>query len=278
MMRSLWTAASGMTSQQLNIDTISNNLANVNTTGYKKERMEFKTLLYQTMQRADQDPANTPARPVNLQVGHGVRPIATARAFTTGSFQRTDNAQDFAIEGDGFFIINRGADPATGEDDITYTRDGSFKTAVVADGTMLTTAEGYPVLSVDGEPIVIPPEVLMKDVTVDENGNMGYANAEGQYEDLGFQFALVQFSNPQGLESVGSNLFKQTVASGEPLSEADGETNKTSRLRQNFLEMSNVAVANEMVDLIIAQRAYDLNSKVITTSDEMLQTANALKR
>ncbi|MDR1542585.1 MAG: flagellar basal-body rod protein FlgG [Clostridiales bacterium] len=272
MMRSLWTAASGMISQQQNVDTISNNLANVSTFGYKKERMEFKTLLYETMSRADLDPANQTGRPVNLQVGHGVKPIATARIFTEGNFERTDNQQDFAIEGNGFFSIDRG------DGDIKYTKDGAFKISATEEGAMLATAEGYPVLGVDDQPIIIGDEVPLKSVTVSEDGILGYMTPQGLFEDLGMQIKLVQFSNPQGLEGIGSNLLSATTASGQPLSEAEGDAPTLSRIKQGVLEMSNVQVAEEMVNLIVAQRAYDLNSKAITTSDEMLQTANGLKR
>lgn len=272
MMRSLWTAATGMTNQQLNVDTIANNLANVNTTGYKKERLEFKTLLYETMQRADLDAANQTGRPVNLQVGHGVRSVASSRMFTPGNLGSTGNELDFAIEGDGYFIVRRA------EGDELYTRDGSFKVSNTNDGMMLATTDGYPVLSTEGEPIVIPNNIPLNDVTVDENGVFYYLDENNDVQELGFQFELVQFSNQQGLEAVGSNLFTITPASGAPLSETQGETNKVSRLRQNYLEMSNVQVADEMVSLIVAQRAYELNSRVITTSDEMLQQANNLKR
>jgi flagellar basal-body rod protein FlgG len=261
-----------MISQQQNVDTISNNLANVSTFGYKKERMEFKSLLYETMARADLDPANQTGRPVNLQIGHGVRPIATARIFAEGNFERTDNAQDFALEGDGFFAVNRG----NGE--IMYTRDGAFKISVSEQGSMFVTSEGYPVMGVDDNPVTIPVEVSAKDVTVSEDGELSYMTPGGVREDLGLQFRMVQFSNPQGLEAVGGNLLQSTAASGPPLYEADGDVSKPSRIRQGVLEMSNVQVAEEMVNLIVAQRAYDLNSKAITTSDEMLQTANSLKR
>jgi flagellar basal-body rod protein FlgG len=272
MMRSLWTAASGMISQQQNVDTIANNLANVNTFGYKKERMEFKTLLYETMARADLDPANQAGRPVNLQVGHGVRSIATARIFTGGNMERTDNNQDLAIEGDGMFIVER----SPGE--YLYTRDGSFKISVTDEGSMLVTSEGYPVLGLDDLPMFLPASVQGKDLMVNEEGNLSYLDGTGQYQDLELRIKLVQFTNPQGLEAVGSNLLRTTTASGPALSEADSETNRVSRIRQSVLEMSNVQVAEEMVNLIVAQRAYDLNSKAITTSDEMLQTANGLKR
>ena len=273
MMRSLWTAASGMISQQQNVDNIANNLANVNTTGYKKERMEFKTLLYETMKRADLDPANRTGRPVNLQVGHGVRPVSVSRMFTMGNLQRTDNPQDLAIEGRGFFAIRMNMD------EIRYTKDGTFKLSPVAEGNMLVTSEGYAVLSSDGEEIVFPYDVIMSFVSIDEGGNFYYTPANGgETMDLGFQLLLVQFPNEQGLEAMGNNLFMETVASGAPLSEPDGEVVRPSRIMQGVLEMSNVQAAEEMVNLIVAQRAYDLNSKAITTSDDMLQTANNLKR
>lgn len=271
MMRSLWTGASGMIGQQQNVDTIANNLANVNTFGYKKERMEFKTLLYDTMQRADLDPVNQTGRPVNLQLGLGVRPIATARLFSTGNMERTDVPLDFAIEGDGFFVVQRS------EDEIRYTKDGAFKVSLTDEGSMLVTSEGYPILSVDDEPIILPENVMVKDINVDEEGNIFYTGVDSVVEDLGLQIQLVQFSNPQGLEGIGSNLLAITPASGEPMPEVEG-VNRPSRLVQGVLEMSNVQVAEEMVNLIVAQRAYELNSKVITTSDDMLQTANNLKR
>ena len=273
MMRSLWTAASGMITQQHNVDSISNNLANVNTVGYKKERMEFKPLLYETMKRADLDPANQKGSPVNLQVGHGVRPIAVSRLFTMGNLQRTDNPQDFAIEGDGFFMVQRDYDS------VFYTKDGSFKLSPMEDGSlMLVTSEGYPILGVDDDIIIIPPDVVFTDINVDDTGAFFYVDEFGALVNLDIQIKMVQFPNPQGLEGIGSNLLAQTIASGRPLSEADGEVNRKSRLIQGALEMSNVQVADEMISLIVAQRAYDLNSKAINTSDDMLQTANNLKR
>lgn len=272
MMRSLWTAASGMTSQQMNVDTISNNLANVNTTAYKKERLEFKSLLYQNMERATLDPANSVNRPVNLQVGLGVRPIATGRIYDTGNFERTENKLDFAIEGNGFFSVQRG------EDEIAYTKDGSFKLSIVEDGAMLVTSEGYPILSTDLEPITIPTNVMISAINVSEDGKIGYTDNSGEFVDLGVQFDLVQFSNTQGLLALGGNLLSKTPATGEEMHEIDGEVNKTSRLVQGVLEMSNVQVAEEMVKLIVAQRAYELNSKAIQTSDDMLQLANNLKK
>lgn len=272
MMRSLWTASSGMISQQFNVDTISNNLANVNTTAYKTERAEFKSLLYETLKAADQDGANQFGSPINLQVGHGVRPIAVSRIFTTGNWQRTDNPLDVAIEGKGFFTVQRG------ENEIAYTKDGTLKVSVVEDGLMLVTSDGYPLLSTDDAPIIFPPEMTVDDIKVNSDGTFYFVNTEGVPEDLGIQIKIVQFSNMQGLEAIGSNLFNVSPASGVPLIEADGDVTKPSKLIQGVLEMSNVQIATEMVNLIVAQRAYEINSKAIQTSDDMLQTANNLKR
>ena len=277
MMRSLWTAASGMTAQQFYVDNIAHNLANVNTVGFKRERTEFHSLLYQTMRRADLDPANMTGRPVNLQVGLGVRPSAVSRIFTTGNFQRTDNLLDFAIEGDGFFTIRRGQTP-DGEDEIFYTRDGTFKLSPVDDGLMLATTSGYQVLGVDNEPIIFDDEMNWSNIFLTDDGVFWYNAPDGTTEDTGFQLLMTQFPNVQGLEAVGSNLFRQTAGSGAPLSEFDDPVNVLSRIHQGILEMSNVNVAEEMVSMIRAHRAYDLNARAITTSDEMLQTANGLKR
>lgn len=274
MMRSLWTGATGMTAQQMNVDVISNNLANVNTVGFKRERVEFKSLLYQTMQRADLDPANPTGRPVNLQVGLGVRPAATARIFTTGSFQMTEQPLDFAINGDGFFVVNRSIEP--GELELGFTRNGAIKASPMDEGLMLVTSDGMPFLDIDDEPMFIPPDVNIRDLIVAQNG-MVSVMVDGEIEDL-FQIAMVQFPNVQGLESFGRNLLLETPASGAPMLEADGDVTRPSMLERGVLEMSNVNIATEMVDLIVAQRAYELNSRAITTSDQMLETANQLKR
>lgn len=272
MMRSLWTSASGMTAQMLKIDTVTNNIANVNTTGFKRERLEFQTLLYETMQRADLDPVNMTGRPVNLQVGHGVRPSAVTRIFTQGSLQRTDRPIDVAIQGSGFFEIR------TNLDEYMYTRDGSFQLMPTDDGMLvLTTSNGFHVMSVDGEEIIIGDDITIHDLIIDYDGSL-FTSIGGEFEDLGFQIRIVQFSNSNGLEAVGNNLFIETIASGAPLSEADDEVGRVSRLVQNYLEMSNVSIAEEMIGLITAQRAFDTNSRGITTSNEMLQTATQLVR
>lgn len=275
MMRSLWTAASGMSAQMLKMDTTMNNIANVNTTGFKRERLEFKTLMYQTMQRANLDPVNMTGRPVNLQVGHGVRPAGITRIFTQGAFQRTDREMDFAIDGPGFFQVRRNFD------EYFFTRDGSFQLMPLEDGTLiLTTSAGFPVMSVDGDEIIIPAGFTARDIVVQDDGTIfAMTTAEdGFLEDLGMQILLVQFPNPNGLEAIGGNLFTETIASGEMIIEADGDVGTVSFLRQGSLEMSNVQIAEEMISVITAQRAFDTNSRGITTSDEMLQTANNLKR
>jgi flagellar basal-body rod protein FlgG len=261
-----------MSAQMLKIDTVTNNMANVNTTGFKRERVEFQTLLYDTMNRATLDPANMTGRPVNLQVGHGVRPVATTRIFSQGALQRTERELDFAIEGAGFFEVRRNI----GE--YFFTRDGSFQLSPMGDGTMmLVTSSGYPVISVDGGEIIVPEDISIRDITVTDSGAI-FALIDGALEDLDFMLRLVQFPNPNGLEAAGGNLFAETIASGAPLMEADDETGTMSRIFQGHLEMSNVQIAEEMIGLILAQRAFDTNSRGITTSDEMLQTANQLKR
>ena len=273
MMRSLWTAASGMSSQQLNVDTIANNLANVNTTGFKRERMEFKTLLYETMQRADLDRANHPGRPVNLQVGHGVRPVAVSRSFTPGNVMITESPLDFALQGPGFFQISLPG----GE--VGFTRDGSFKLSVNDDGSFsFVTSTGNHVLSTDGGTITIPPGIRATDVHVNDSGDVGIVNPDGTITDLGVSIGIVQFTNDQGLLAIGSNLFIESVASGPPIYEIDGDVTRITSVIQGALEMSNVQIAQEMVDLIVAQRAFELNSRVIQTSDDMLSQANNLVR
>ena len=277
MMRSLWTSASGMTAQQLHVDTTAHNIANVNTTGYKADRLEFKTLLYQTMERASLD-ASDNGRPVNLQVGLGVRPIATAKRFTNGSFERTELDLDFAIEGNGFFVIEHGNENLGIEENV-YTRDGSFKLSVQDDGNYLVTSDGYYVLDSEGERIMFPTDIPTSEINISSNGIFYYNDTEEtDTVYLENPIALVQFANVQGLDSIGDNFYRESPNSGVPLYEAEGDTATLSTVVQGYVEMSNVNVAQEMVDLIVAQRAYDLNAKGITTSDEMLQTAIQLKR
>lgn len=256
MNRAMHAAATGMNAQQLYIDTIANNLANVNTTGYKRSKVEFQDLLYETIR-----PAGA-VTPVQLQVGCGTRPVATPRIFTQGDLTNTGNALDLAIQGDGFFQILR-------PDGVTvYTRDGSFK--VSADGRIVTAA-GYLV-----QPeITLPAETQGVHVGRDGTVTVSVAGSTEPYE-VG-QLELVRFINPGGLKSIGDNLYEMTVASGEaipgtPQSEGFGE------VLQGYLEASNVEVVEEMVSMIVAQRAYEINSKAIRTADDMLGIVTNLKR
>ncbi len=267
MMRSLWTGASGMTSQQLNMDTISNNIANVNTNGYKKERVEFQTMLYQTMNKANVSADSGLVKPLNLQVGHGVKPVATSRVFDKGSLQSTANSLDFALDGPGFFAVQVG-------EEVQYTKAGTFQLTPNGDDLVLVTPDGYPLLSTDNEPIVIEGSA---DFVVDQEG-VFWERTAGSNVEMGIQFNVVQFTNAQGLEATGGSYFNATVASGLPLMETENELQEYTYVNQGFLELSNVNIADEMVNMIVAQRAYELNSKSITTSDEMLQQANNLKR
>ncbi|OPJ56067.1 flagellar basal-body rod protein FlgG [Alkalithermobacter paradoxus] len=264
-MRAMWTAASGMKAQQLNIDTISNNLANVNTTGYKKQRLEFKDLLYETVRKTNLN--NGQGTPVNLQIGHGVMPAATSRVFQNGNLERTENATDFGLDGSGFFVVQS----PSGE--MLYTRDGSFKFSINGDTRKLVTSEGYSVLSQNNQEIIIGAN--HKDFTVDEDGYITVTNQNGEIETLG-RIKLSQFINPEGLEAVGKNLFKVTPASGEeiPL----GGQGRNTKIYQGFLETSNVQIVDEMIKMITAQRAYEINSKTIQTADDMMQIANNLRR
>ncbi len=242
MMRSLYTGASGMVAQQLNIDVISNNLANVNTTGFKKSRAEFEDLMYQTMKIAGSITEGDNSLPVGIQVGMGVRPTAVHKFFTQGDFQNTGNALDVAIEGDGFFQVEVNGD-------LMYTRSGSFK--LNQDGTVVT-ANGY----------ILQPEFAVP--------------AEGQ-EIAGAEIPIYTFINPAGLDARGRNLYTPTEASGDEQEGVPGEDN-VGTLAQGFLEMSNVEVVDEMVNMIVGQRAYEVNSKSIQTSDSMLGIAVQLKR
>lgn len=268
MMRALWTAASGMTSQQINVDTISNNLANVNTVGYKKETANFKSLLYTKMETS----AGNDAAPTSMQVGHGVRVASSSRMFTQGNIQTTGNATDMAIEGKGFFTVMQ-------DDEYAYTRDGSFRLSMVDDGSYaLVTGDGHPVISIDEEPIIVDGAIGLDQLIIGQDGNIYYMDEEADVRMDIAQLRVVQFSNTEGLEAAGSNLFTETGASGPARVEAEEDMLSRSVINAGVLESSNVDVANEMVNLIVAQRAYELNSTAIKAADTMLQQANELKR
>lgn len=267
MMRALWTAASGMKAQQLNVDVISNNLSNVNTTGYKKQRIEFKDLLYETLSRADV--LEGQGRPVNMQVGHGVIPNSTVTTYTVGNFEKTDNPLDLAINGEGFFAVRN----ANGE--TVYTRDGSFKISVDDGETRLVTSEGYAVLDDGGNDIILSG-ININQLSIGPSGELQYIDEDNVVIPLGQSIQIVQFNNRDGLLKVGSNFLAPSPASGEAI--PDIEMGKRSTVMQGYLEASNVQVVEEMVKLIVAQRAYEINSKSIQTADEMLGMANNLRR
>ena len=261
MIPALYSASSGMQAQQLNLDTIANNLANVNTTGFKKTRVDFQDLLYQTFRAPGLQGTQGTIIPTGIQVGLGSRPIATQRIFSQGDFQQTENPLDFVIEGDGFFQVQR-ADGTT-----AYTRAGAFK----KDGTgRIVTSDG----SVLTPNIVIPSDA--KNVTVGSDGTVSVTLTSGQASTLG-TIQLAQFVNPGGLLSIGRNLFVPTAASGAAVVGNPG-TNGFGTLTQGFLELANVKVVDEMVNMITSQRAYEANSKAIQTADEMLSISNSLRR
>ncbi|MDU4960908.1 MAG: flagellar basal-body rod protein FlgG [Sporomusaceae bacterium] len=262
MMRALWTAGTGMAAQQANIDVISNNLANVNTTGYKKSRSDFQDLMYQTLREPGANTGGDTQVPTGIQIGHGVRLVATQKQYTTGNFQATGNSYDMAIEGDGFFQIT------LPDGTLAYTRDGSFKTDSQG---RLVTAEGYLL-----EPqITIPEDATSIDIAANGTVSVKQPNNTDSQE-IG-QIQLVRFINPAGLSSMGRNLLQETAASGVPTIANPGEDG-AGTIAHKYLEMSNVQVVDEMVNMIVAQRAYEMNSKAITTSDEMLGIAAGLKR
>lgn len=262
MIRALWTAGTGMVAQQINIDTIANNLANVNTTGFKKVRAEFQDLLYQTVRSAGSSATQGVRLPTGLQVGHGTMLAATTKIFTQGDFLQTDNPLDLVIEGDGFFQVQMPDGSAA------FTRNGALKTDVEG---RIVTSEGY----------VVQPEITIPEGATTINvGSDGTVSAilPGQTdpEEIG-RFEIAMFRNPAGLINVGKGLYRATGSSGEAVSVTPG-TEGSGTIVNKFLEMSNVKVVEEMINMIVAQRAYDVNSKAIQAADEMLQTANGLRR
>lgn len=261
-MRALWTAASGMQAQQLTLDVIANNLANVQTAGFKRSRVDFQDLVYEILQAPGAASAQGQEVPTGFQIGHGSRAVATQRLFTKGDLQQTGNTFDLAIEGDGLFEITQ----ANG--DAAYSRAGTFK----KDSTgRLVTSDGF----VLQPQITIPQNALA--VTIGVDGIVS-ATIAGQTapQQLG-TIQLARFANPAGLVSLGRNLFVPTQASGEATPGTPG-ADGLGTLLQGFVESSNVNVVEEMVGLIVSQRAYEINSKAIRTADEMMQTANNLIR
>ncbi|HHZ04783.1 flagellar basal-body rod protein FlgG [Acetomicrobium hydrogeniformans] len=262
MIRALWSGATGMIAQQSNLDVISNNLANVNTTGYKKIRAEFEDLIYQIGREPGAPVEPDSMIPTGVQVGLGTRLIGTSRIMSPGNLQVTDKPFDIAIEGDGFFQVT------LPDGTMAYTRDGTWH--VDGDG-QIVTSNGYLL-----EPQIAIPEDTVE-ITVSPTGEV-YARQAGDVEpdEIG-QIELARFVNPQGLRAMGKNLFLETPASGFPILGQPGEEG-FGTLHQGALEMSNVQVVEEMVSMIVSQRAYEANSKTIQTADELLQIANNLRR
>jgi flagellar basal-body rod protein FlgG len=260
MIRALYSSASGMQSQQMNLDVIANNLANVNTTGFKKSKIEFQDLIYQTTRAPGAEQGGGNLLPTGLQTGHGSRAVATAKIFTTGEFTHTGEQLDMAIQGDGFLEVQ------LPDGTRAYSRDGALKRA--ADGRV-TTSDG---LVVQGGFQPIP--VGTTAIAISPTGDVETRGANGTQT---FKVTLVRFANPSGLEAIGRNLFRETGASGTPEIGNAGE-NGFGTLAQGYLEMSNVKVVEEMVNLIVAQRAYEVNAKSVQAADEMMALSNNLRR
>ncbi len=262
MMRSLWTAATGMAAQNMNVDVIANNLANVNTAGFKRGRANFQDLMYQQIKApgAEASAAGTQL-PSGIQIGLGVQTASVSQNFSEGSFQTTNNKLDLAIKGRGFFQV------LMPSGDLAYTRAGAF--SVDAQGQMVS-ADG----NIIQPAITVPADVLS--INVAEDGTVS-VEQPGSISSVIGQIQLVDFINPGGLTMLGNSMFQSSNASGEPITGNPG-TNGLGGIGQGMLEMSNVNMVEEMVNLIAGQRAYEMNSKAIQAADEMLQTANSIRR
>jgi flagellar basal-body rod protein FlgG len=251
-----------MHAQQMLIDNISHNLSNVNTTGFKKSQMQFQDLLYQTIDHAGTLTSTMTSRPVELSIGNGVKPVSTFKVFTQGNLEHTGNPLDLAIDGDGFFQVRRG------DGEMYYTRTGAFR---VNDEGQVVTTDGYYLdpdirLPADTEAISISPEGIIQAQLYNQTMPI----------EIG-QLELARFINPAGLRSVGGSRYQETVASGQPMIGVPGNQDMGS-IHQRFLETSNVEIVDEMVNMIIAQRGYEINSKTVRTADSMLEIAVNLKR
>jgi len=264
MLQALQTAALGMSAQQTSVDNIANNLANVNTTGFKKTTIAFQDLFYQTINASDQstDTSTTGASSTDLQIGLGSKPAATIRNFSQGSLKNTGNPLDMAISGSGFFQVLRP------DGTVAYTRDGTF--TLNSDGTLVNSS-GLPLAS----QIQVPPDTVSVQITKDGTIN---AMLQGQTQPVNLgQLQLARFVNPEGLRALGDNLYAATEASGQPYLGTAGMDGFGS-VEQGYLENSNVDIVNEMVSLISAQRAYETNSKMIQTADQMMSLTNTIKQ
>ena len=259
MLRAFSTAATGMTAQQMMVDVIANNLANINTVGFKRSQINFQDLLYVVMQEPGTEVASGITSPTGLEIGCGVRVASTIKVFTAGEIENTGRKLDIAIRGDGFFQVT------LPNGDLRYTRDGSLLTN--ADGALVTTT-GYPI-----EPAVSIP-ITATSINIGKDGSVNVTDASGTPSVVG-TIQLVRFSNPSGLSSEGDNLLVETEASGTPTTGTPGEGG-FGTIQSGLLEKSNVQMVTELVNLITAQRAYEINSRAIKAGDDMLRTANAL--
>ena len=260
MIKSLWISKTGMDAQQTQLDVISNNLANVSTNGFKRQRPVFEDLLYQTLRQPGAQSTQQTQVPSGLQLGTGVRPVATSRIFTTGNLQNTGNPLDLAVNGNGFFQVT------LPDGSVSYTRDGAFQ---LDNQGQVVTSNGYPLQPT----ISIPPNAVS--ITVGSDGTVSVLAAGATAPTQVGQIQLANFINPAGLQARGENLFLETAASGTAQTNVPG-TNGLGALNQGFVETSNVNVTEELVNLITAQRAFEINSRSIQSSDQMLQKLTQL--
>ena len=261
MIRALWTSASGMAAQQMNLDVIANNLANVNTAGFKKSSIQFQEMMYDTDKSPGASTTDSSTTPTGVQVGYGSKPVATERNFTQGNLQQTGNTYDVAIQGQGFFKVT------LPDGTFAYSRDGSF--LVNSDGQLVTN-QGYVVTGV-GQ---IDPKAINVAIGSDGTISATVNNAAVKISPI----TISNFPNPEGLSSLGDNLYQETAASGNAVDGQTPGTNGMGTIAQGYIETSNVQVVEEMVNMIQAQRAYEINSKAIQTSDQMMQMANNLRQ
>jgi flagellar basal-body rod protein FlgG len=263
MIRALYSAGSGMNAQQINIDNIAHNLANANTSGFKMRRTQFQDLLYQSMVQPGAAAGSQTVVPTGLQLGLGARPASNEIIFSQGSFQLTNNPLDLVIEGRGFFQVRR----PTGE--IAYTRSGNFH--LDRDGNIVT-GEGNPI-----EPqITLPPQA--QSISIAQDGTVSFTLPGQNAAQVAGQIQIANFVNPAGMNSLGNSLFQPTDASGEPTVSIPGGQEGVGTLMQGYLEQSNVSIVEEFINMIVSQRAYEANSKVVRAADEMYQQVNNVTR
>ena len=263
MIRALYSAASGMTAQEMSIDNIANNLANANTAGYKSRRAQFQDLLYQNMVQPGASAGQQTTVPTGLQLGLGTRASSNEIIFTQGSFTETDNPLDLVIQGNGFFQVRRPSG------DLAYTRDGSFQ--LDKNGSIVTSSGDQL------EPQITVP-ANAQSLTIAPDGTVSYLLPGQSAAQKAGQIQIAMFQNPAGLNSIGKNLYQPTDASGDPTVAAPGGQEGLGSLLQGYTEQSNVSIVQEFINLIVAQRAYEANSKVVKAADEMYQQVNNLKQ